>query len=788
LNVPLEFNKSVRLARQVTTTPSVIWRYGFAVAVVLAATGIRLAFNPVVGVHAPHMPFNLAVILAAWFGGRGPGLAAVALSALSVDWYFLEPLHSPVIASREGIWGFALFVVTTSAVALLVGSLRALHLARARAEISLRRGAQLIDFAHDAIITTDSNRRIVTWNKGAEQMYGWSEKEAVGMVLHELLQTSGPNSPAEIDASLRREWQWNGELSHTARDSQRLTVESRQVLVGGDQNLPAGILEINRDITQRKQAEEALRKSHDEEFARATELQAVMDAMPVAMFISRDPECRNIIGNRSAYRLLREPPGSNLSKLTSRGKQLPACRVTQDGKEIPAHELPLQKAAATGQSVHDLELELEFQDGTRVNTIGNAVPLLDIEGRPRGAVGVIVDITERKQAEERLRQAQKLESIGLLAGGIAHDFNNLLTVIIGNAGLALNKDPLSEEIKDIISASERAAHLTRQLLAYAGKGDFISKTFNIKDLVSGSAELLSVSVPKRVELKFNLSPEELLIKGDPSQIEQILMNLVVNAGEAIPPQTDGWIEVTTTDCSVIPETVLRDAQAFDVQPGRFVCLEVTDNGTGMDEATLPRIFDPFFSTKFTGRGLGLAAVQGIVRSCHGFIDVHSSRGAGATFQVFLPAATERPATATPVAARPGTSRRQDRGLATVLVVDDEEMVRRLVCAALRGQGYEVLEATNGKGALELLASVATLPTLVLLDLTMPVMGGAELVPILNRDYPGLPVILTSGYPEEDARTEFAPGVKIADFLQKPYALTTLTEKVEGILSSGGPNA
>jgi PAS domain S-box-containing protein len=783
--MPFEFRRSVLRAGLADGNDAVVWRYGLAVVVVLAATGVRLAFNPIVGVEAAHIPFNLAVAIAAWFGGCGPGLVAAALSAFSVDWFFLEPVHSPSITSREGMWGLALFVITTSLIALLVGSLRALLLVKARAEVSLRRQAHLIDLAHDGIITTDSERHIVTWNKGAEQMYGWSESEAVGKPLHELLQTSGPISTTEIDAILRRERQWNGELSQTARDSQHLAVESRQVLIVDNQNPPASILAINRDVTERKRAEEALRKSHDEEFARSTELRAVMDAMPVAMFMSRDPECRNITGNRAAYRLIREPAGTNLSQSLPEGEQRAAFRVMKDGNEIPPHELPLRRAAATGQAVYDLELELVFQDGTRANTLCNAVPLVDAEGRSTGAVSVFVDITEHKRTEERLRRAQKLESIGLLAGGIAHDFNNLLTVIIGNAGFALNRNPLSEQLRNIISASDRAAHLTRQLLAYAGKAPFVSKTFNLNDVVSGSAALLSVSVPKTVELRFNLSSEELLIKGDPSQIEQILMNLVVNAGEAVSLQTEGRIEVTTSDCGVIPETVLRGARAYDIQPGHFVCLEVMDNGTGMDEATLSRIFDPFFSTKFTGRGLGLAAVQGIVRSCHGFIDVQSSRGAGSTFRIFLSTAAEKPATAIPSGSRPGTSGRGR--LAPILVVDDEELVREMVCTALRGQGYEVLEANNGKDALEVLSSAATLPTLVLLDLTMPVMGGAELVPILNRDYPGLLVIVTSGYPEEDARREFPAGT-MADFLQKPYTLPILVDKVEEVLHrGGGPN-
>jgi PAS domain S-box-containing protein len=253
--VPWELIKAADLARPMATNPSTLWRYGFAVVVVLAATGVRLAFNPVLGLEAPHMPFNLAVIIAAWFGGSGPGMVAAALSAVSVDWFFVEPLHSPFIAGREGVWGLALFVITTSLIALLVGSLRGLVLARARAEARLQRQAHLIDLAHDAIITTDSDRRIVTWNNGAEQMYGWSEREAVGKTLHELLQTSGPISITEIDASLRRERQWDGEVSHTARDSQRLAVESRQVLIRDNQNLPASILEINRNVTERKRAE-----------------------------------------------------------------------------------------------------------------------------------------------------------------------------------------------------------------------------------------------------------------------------------------------------------------------------------------------------------------------------------------------------------------------------------------------------------------------------------------------------------------------------------------------------
>jgi signal transduction histidine kinase len=253
--------------------------------------------------------------------------------------------------------------------------------------------------------------------------------------------------------------------------------------------------------------------------------------------------------------------------------------------------------------------------------------------------GINQDVTERKEAEEHLRYAQKMESIGRLASGVAHDFNNLLTVIMGNAEFERTKHPDSAHIQQILSGSQQAAYLTRQLLAYAGKGQFLAKkTVNLGDLVSRSMPLLSASVPRSVSLKCNRPADELLIEADPTQIEQIVVSLVINAGEAIPPDSDGRIEVSVRLCDVTPQMIPRPGHGFDVEPGRFVCLEVVDNGSGMDESTLSQVFDPFFSTKFTGRGLGLAAVQGIVRSCGGFIDAQSSPGAGAAFTVFLPAA------------------------------------------------------------------------------------------------------------------------------------------------------
>jgi PAS domain S-box-containing protein len=249
-NVPFEFGKPARWARQMAGNSDIVWRYGIAVAAVLAATGIQFVFKPTVGVHLMDLSFALGVVVAARFGGRGPGLAAGALSAVIVNWLFVKRLHSLAITDETAKWEIGLFLVLAVPIALLVGSLRESLLARASAEEELRRQAQLIDLSHDAVITMDSQLRILTWNKGAEEMYGWPKQDAIGKVLPQLLQTAGPHSLREIDTVLRREGRWEGELSQKAHNGHRLDVDSRHVLFGGGNGLPPCILAISRNITQ----------------------------------------------------------------------------------------------------------------------------------------------------------------------------------------------------------------------------------------------------------------------------------------------------------------------------------------------------------------------------------------------------------------------------------------------------------------------------------------------------------------------------------------------------------
>jgi PAS domain S-box-containing protein len=421
------------------------------------------------------------------------------------------------------------------------------------------------------------------------------------------------------------------------------------------------------------------------------------------------------------------------------------------------------------------EKELTHRNGTRVPVlIGGAI----LEGPPyQRWVAFVLDLTERKHLERRLKESQKLESIGLLAGGIAHDFNNLLTGIMGNASLALDglpaDDPRRPVIENVVRASEKAAHLTRQLLAYSGKGRFVIQTINLSELVSEISALLRTSIPKKVELRLDIREDLPPIEGDSSQIQQLIMNMVLNGAEAI-GETIGTVLVTTGVQEVDEEYIRKAALHEGIVPGSYVYLEVHDTGCGMDEQTRARIFDPFFTTKFTGRGLGLAAAIGIVRGHNGDIKVYSSPGRGSTFKVLLPRA------AGGYEQTPPTQVQELRGSGTIMVVDDEEIVRQTARIALERYGYKVLTAENGMEAIEAFRPRAEEISAVLLDMTMPVMSGEETLEKLVAIRPGVRVIVSSGYNEVEAVRRFT-GTGAAAFIQKPYTSAQLAERMKAVL-------
>lgn len=393
------------------------------------------------------------------------------------------------------------------------------------------------------------------------------------------------------------------------------------------------------------------------------------------------------------------------------------------------------------------------------------------------------DITERKRAtEERLKleqqllHAQKLESLGVLAGGIAHDFNNILTSIIGNADLALMRinpeSPAIDNLRSIEIASARAADLARQMLAYSGKGKFVISNHDINDLLEEMLHILQVSISKKSVLRLNLTRPLPSVEADATQIRQVMMNLVINASEAIGDKS-GVIAITT-GCMNCDRSYLKDVWLDEnINDGLYVFIEIADTGCGMSKETLAKLFDPFFTTKFTGRGLGMAAVLGIVRGHKGAVKVYSEPGKGSSFKILLPA-SGKPAEIF----NHDTGDDHWKGSGTVLLVDDEETVRGIGAEMLKELGFNVVTANDGREAIEAYKAREDI-SFVILDLTMPHMDGEQCFRDLRVLNPDVKVIMSSGFSELEVTQKFV-GKGLAGFIQKPYKLSALRESVVGL--------
>ncbi len=455
-----------------------------------------------------------------------------------------------------------------------------------------------------------------------------------------------------------------------------------------------------------------------------------------------------------------------------------------------AEQQALDRQLLNGQAPFiQTERRLLGKDGQVIDTLLHIALVRDSQGQPLHFTTQIVDVTERKQAElqrlaleRRLLEAQKLESIGMLAGGIAHDFNNLLVGILGNTSLLSTELPpnslLHERVSRIETAAARASELTQQMLAYAGKGRLVVEPLDMNTLIAEMPQLLSASISKNATLEHELMPNLPMIEGDVTQLRQLVMNLIINASEAIGNQP-GTIKISTSTRHIQPAGQTAE-NGTDLPAGDYVVFEVADTGCGMDEATLERIFDPFFTTKFTGRGLGLAAVQGIVRSHHGTLTVASVYGQGTTFRILLPCAAA--SVDQPQAADPSAAVEALEG-DVVLVIDDEPDVRLVAEQMLMYAGFEVLLASSGSAGIELFRERADMIGCVLLDLTMPFMDGEEVFLALQAIRPSIPIILMSGYSEQEVRRRF-DGPTPAGFIQKPFTFKALQAKVQRAVAAG----
>ncbi len=538
--------------------------------------------------------------------------------------------------------------------------------------------------------------------------------------------------------------------------------EARHVANGADE-----VLAIVRNVTRRKRNEEALLRSE-------ASFRTLIERAPDLVVVHR--QGRIVYANERGIKLLgydsaEQIVGSPVADL-----------VHPDDRPVIAERI--RHMMETGEPVPTLEERILHRDGSTIIAEVAAIPL-EFRGEP-AVIVVAHDVTARKRAEKergaleaQIQHAQKLESLGVLAGGIAHDFNNLLMGVLGNAGLALmqlpHESPARESLRRIEAAGRRAADLTRQLLAYSGKGKFVVEPIDLSRLVDEMIHLLHTVISKRATLRLNLASGLALVDADPAQVCQVVMNLITNASDAI-GDASGVITVTTgslhADRLYLTTTLLND----QLSEGCYVYLEVSDTGQGMEPATVARIFDPFFTTKFAGRGLGLAAVMGIVRGHHGAIKVYTEPGKGTTFKVLLPcsASTMEPLSTPRPPSAPLTQR------CTVLVVDDDEVARSAAQGVLEHFGFQVMTANDGAEAVLAVRDHADEIDLVLLDMTMPVMSGAEAFREMRRIRAEVRVILTSGYNEQDAIHRFA-GKGLAGFIQKPYAPEELVDKIRRIL-------
>jgi nitrogen-specific signal transduction histidine kinase len=400
----------------------------------------------------------------------------------------------------------------------------------------------------------------------------------------------------------------------------------------------------------------------------------------------------------------------------------------------------------------------------------------DEAGRPARVYAVIIDLSERKRLEEQFRQAQKMEAVGRLAGGIAHDFNNLLTVINGYGQMLLARldkaDPAREQIQEMTAAGERAAGLTAQLLAFSRKAVVEPRVLNLNEVVTHSASLLRRLIGEDVQLATALAPDLSPVRADPTQVEQVLLNLAVNAKDAMP---DGGKLTIETQSVRLRE---QNPAYPDLAPGQYVQLAVSDTGHGMTDEVKARLFEPFFTTKEAGKGtgLGLAVVHGAVRQSGGRVDVYSEVGVGTTFKILLPAAE---------AAVPSSKelRLEPRGGETILLVEDEPAVRRLARLSLEAHGYTVLEAGNGPEAIRVAEGHAGPIDLMVTDVVMPGMGGRQVAEQLRVSRPGLKVLYVSGY-TDDAVVRHGIVAANDAFLQKPFTPLALARKVRSVLDRG----
>ncbi|HJT78867.1 MAG TPA: PAS domain S-box protein, partial [Gemmataceae bacterium] len=593
-----------------------------------------------------------------------------------------------------------------------------------------------------AIFTLDPAGNVVGWNLGAERLQGYPAAEAVGLPCSRFYtaEDAAAGTPRrDLDAALAR-GRYEGEGVRVRKDGSRFWAVVTITALYDPPGKHVGFAQVARDVTERRASEETFR--------------VAFEHTNVAMVLT-DAGHRFVRANAAFARLFGYSEGEIL------GKSMADVTHPDDVGESLARREPLLDGSA---AYFQMEKRYIHKDGHVFWGLANVSLARDPAGRPLLYIGQVLDVTERRRLEEQYRQAQKMEAVGRLAGGVAHDFNNLLTVINGYGQIVASAlppgDPNRELVREMTAAGERAAALTRQLLAFSRKQIVDPRVLDLRALLVNLDGLVRRVIGEDIRLVIASDPDLWPVKADPGQVEQLVLNLVVNARDAMP--TGGWLTVETRNAELDDGHARRHAEA---RPGQYVLLAVTDTGCGMDAATQARIFEPFFTTKGEkGTGLGLATVHGVVKQAGGHVAVTSEPGRGSTFEVYLP----RTAEGLPAAAAIPGLKVMPRGTETVLLVEDDDGVRSLARHVLRECGYAVLEAADGLQALRIAGQYGGRIDLLATDVIMPDLGGRALAERLTASWPGLKVLYLSGY-TDDAVVRHGVLEARVHFLHKPYA-------------------
>jgi PAS domain S-box-containing protein len=644
--------------------------------------------------------------------------------------------------------------VEVSATAVLLGALKLFCVfarditERKDAERAKKLFEQLVNSSNDAIVTNTLDGIITSWNLGAERLYGYAAQEMLGSPISTI---TPPERLAEEETARERVRRGvlveSYETERLRKDGTRITVSNSLSPINEDGSI-VGIAAIGRDISGRKQAE----AERDLFFALSPDLLCISDLD--GFFIRLSPSWERVLGH-SLPELMERPF---------------LALVHEDDRAATVAEM---EKLARGIPTVSFNNRYRCKDGSFRWLAWSATP----EPRRRVIFATARDVTEQRHLEEQFRQAQKMEAVGRLAAGVAHDFNNLLTVVLATTDLLLDdlppEAPSRADLDEIRHVAVRGSRLTAQLLTFARKQVLAPTILDLNAVVNGAQNLLMRLVGESVTIKTVLAPNLSPIRADAGQLEQVLVNLAVNARDAMPQTGSLLIETANAE--------LDDASAqmyLRMKPGKYVMLAVTDTGTGMDAATKAHIFEPFFTTKAAGKGtgLGLSTVFGIVEQSGGRIHVYSEPGLGTSFKMYFPPTSGEVSDATTAAVIPKSL----NGTETVLVVDDDEALRHLAARLLRAHGYQVLEASNSTDALQVSTEHANPIDLVVSDVVMPGMSGPELVNLLVQRRPGLRALFMSGYTDESLPhvQMLRPGV---NYLPKPFSRRQLAELVRSIL-------